>query len=59
MGSKKVYVLYTHLNVDNYGRPLNNNVVFPTIQKWCTLILILLLNHDGFVLEAATAYDIY
>ncbi len=21
-GSEKVYVLYTHLNVDNYGRPL-------------------------------------
>ncbi len=21
-GSEKVYVLYTHLNVDNYGQPL-------------------------------------
>ncbi len=25
-GGLRKYVLYTHLNIDNYGRPLNRNI---------------------------------
>ncbi len=33
-GSEKVYVLYTHLNVDNYGRPLKGKVKWD-IEERC------------------------
>ncbi len=28
LGFEKVYVLYTHLNIDNYGRPLSYNPIY-------------------------------
>ncbi len=34
MGTEKVYVLYTHLNVDNYGQSHIENVEMLIICRW-------------------------
>ncbi len=31
--SEKVYVLYTHLNVDNYGQPFSRKTLIPKQTK--------------------------
>ncbi len=36
-GSEKVYVLYTHLNVDNYGRSLKDDLIGPDSRRCCFL----------------------
>ncbi len=50
-GSEKVYVLYTHLNVDNYGWPL--------IQVIASYIVLFQhgLNHDSGSMTKEAAFD--
>ncbi len=51
-GSEKVYVLYTHLKVDNYGRPLSKNIYLDTQNLSCPCLYV----HTIVCVRHATGY---
>ncbi len=53
-GSEKVYVLYTHLNVDNYGQPLATSG-YVTFQRATDIGQV--ASYDGVVGEEEEIVD--
>ncbi len=58
--SEKVYVLYTHLNVDNYEWPLSDSMLILlnkriwTDKQKCTIITV-----NGYSLDVPQGIDMY